>query len=294
MRAQPPHAHAGAPSAAARDALLTRGRHADPPESCEHVAANGDAHAPRMSALERELRPVDDNDPYVKKWCLHVRQNEELGKYLAAGLRIPSGQLAMVLPPNKIYQLDEVPDEDQNQVLQVSEDKYSSSVADTDYDCFLSHSCEPNLRVDILDDYTVNLWALRDIAEHEPLTFDYETTEYDMVPYMGDFLCNCHSPKCRGRVRGYKYRAVYDGEPAPAWPKKRSAAHSATIAPLSDGGKAGGGTVACSTVIPIAESGRTASVGGEPTAMLTLPDRSPPATMRLFSASSDDLSASSD
>ena len=62
---------------------------------------------------------------------------------------------------------------------------------------FLDHSCEPTAM--IRDREVI---AVRDIAEGEGVTFDYNTTEYDMAT---PFLCHCGSPICVGTVRGAKH-----------------------------------------------------------------------------------------
>lgn len=46
------------------------------------------------------------------------------------------------------------------------------------------------------------LVALRDIAKGEPISFDYNTTEWDMSC---KFKCLCASDKCYRIVQGFKY-----------------------------------------------------------------------------------------
>jgi anti-sigma factor RsiW len=62
---------------------------------------------------------------------------------------------------------------------------------------FLNHSCAPNTRL-VGRDLTANV----DIAAGDFLTFDYETTEWDMA---APFLCRCGAPACRGLIRGYRH-----------------------------------------------------------------------------------------
>jgi hypothetical protein len=62
---------------------------------------------------------------------------------------------------------------------------------------FMNHHCEPS--TEIRDRYVI---ALRDIAEGEDVTFDYNTTEYDMAE---PFTCRCGSARCVGLVRGAKH-----------------------------------------------------------------------------------------
>jgi hypothetical protein len=63
---------------------------------------------------------------------------------------------------------------------------------------FLNHSCEPNAGFDEL-----NLVATRRIEALDQITFDYNTTEYDMAT---PFECHCGSDDCCGVVRGHRWR----------------------------------------------------------------------------------------
>lgn len=62
---------------------------------------------------------------------------------------------------------------------------------------FLNHSCEPNAAFD-----DRRLIALRPIAAAEQITFDYNTTEYDLA---SPFECHCGSAGCCGVVRGARW-----------------------------------------------------------------------------------------
>ena len=62
---------------------------------------------------------------------------------------------------------------------------------------YLNHSCEPNAWL-----RGHELIALRNIAANHDVTFDYNTTEWDMaVP----FACHCGSARCLGTVRGFAH-----------------------------------------------------------------------------------------
>ncbi|MSU34443.1 MAG: SET domain-containing protein-lysine N-methyltransferase [Pedosphaera sp.] len=67
---------------------------------------------------------------------------------------------------------------------------------------FMNHSCEPNVVV-----RGRAVLACRDIEAWEDITFDYNTTEYDMAE---PFECRCGSPICRGRIQGFKYLSEAD------------------------------------------------------------------------------------
>ena len=80
---------------------------------------------------------------------------------------------------------------------QVGPNLYSCSLSEEDLDNFFAHSCEPCLRGTILPDYTIELFAARDIAAGESLTIDYEKFEEDLVSKGVDFECKCGAPSCR-------------------------------------------------------------------------------------------------
>jgi hypothetical protein len=61
----------------------------------------------------------------------------------------------------------------------------------------LNHSCEPNAYL-----RGVELAALADIPEGGEVTFDYNSTEWDMAH---PFDCLCGTPSCVGVVRGYRH-----------------------------------------------------------------------------------------
>ena len=63
---------------------------------------------------------------------------------------------------------------------------------------FLNHNCEPNAKFEIRI-----LIAIREIKASEQITFDYNTTEYDLAM---PFECHCKSDSCCGLVRGYRWQ----------------------------------------------------------------------------------------
>jgi hypothetical protein len=63
---------------------------------------------------------------------------------------------------------------------------------------FLNHSCAPNAKFD-----NRNLVAIREIKASEQITFDYNTTEYDLAT---PFECHCKSDGCCGLVRGNRWQ----------------------------------------------------------------------------------------
>jgi len=65
------------------------------------------------------------------------------------------------------------------------------------YWAFLNHSCAPNTYIK-----NKQLIALKDIPTGTELTFNYNTTEFDMAT---PFTCSCQHQNCQKEIRGYKY-----------------------------------------------------------------------------------------
>ena len=64
----------------------------------------------------------------------------------------------------------------------------------------LNHSCRPNAVF-----RGRRLVALRDIQAWEQITFDYNTTEFELAT---PFRCTCGEANCCGMVRGFKHLTV--------------------------------------------------------------------------------------
>lgn len=62
---------------------------------------------------------------------------------------------------------------------------------------FMDHACDPTALIRVR-----NVIARRDIEPGEAVTFNYNTTEYDMAE---PFRCNCQSAMCVGIVRGARH-----------------------------------------------------------------------------------------
>lgn len=72
----------------------------------------------------------------------------------------------------------------------------------------LNHACAPNARI-----VGRELRALRSIRAAEEITFDYETTEWDMA---SPFPCGCS--RCGGRkIRGFRYLPREERERRRPW-----------------------------------------------------------------------------
>lgn len=67
---------------------------------------------------------------------------------------------------------------------------------------FTNHSCEPNA---VIRDR--RLVAMTRIEPWQEITFNYNTTEYDMAE---PFECRCASTSCVGAVSGFRYLSTED------------------------------------------------------------------------------------
>ena len=86
--------------------------------------------------------------------------------------------------------------------VQVWEDLFVDFRGDSVSD-FFNHGCDPNVIVRLNRYY--DFLAIRDIRKGDEITFNYLTTEWDLVCEGLDFDCKCGSENCYGRIRGFKY-----------------------------------------------------------------------------------------
>ncbi len=61
---------------------------------------------------------------------------------------------------------------------------------------FMNHHCEPNSFI-----RERNVFALRNIEPWEEITFNYNTTEYEIAE---PFSCRCGSESCQGMISGFR------------------------------------------------------------------------------------------
>jgi len=66
----------------------------------------------------------------------------------------------------------------------------------------INHSCNANTKIDVEN---LTLIATRDIEKGEEITFNYNTTDYDLVCENQQFECHCESKNCIGVIKGFKY-----------------------------------------------------------------------------------------
>jgi hypothetical protein len=70
-------------------------------------------------------------------------------------------------------------------------------ILDEYYWRFTNHSCEPNTVI-----RSREVIASRDIETWSDVTFDYNTTEYEIAE---PFDCHCGSSRCLGRIKGFRH-----------------------------------------------------------------------------------------
>ncbi len=69
-------------------------------------------------------------------------------------------------------------------------------------DDYFNHSCNPTTKINWS---RCTFDALRDIRESEEITWNYLTTEYDLLRDSADFDCRCESQNCVRRIKGFRY-----------------------------------------------------------------------------------------
>jgi len=80
----------------------------------------------------------------------------------------------------------------------------SEEILDRYFWRFMNHSCEPNTLV-----RGQEVIASQDIEPWANVTFNYNTTEYDMAEPFG---CHCGSPDCLGTIKGFKHLTAEERE----------------------------------------------------------------------------------
>lgn len=80
----------------------------------------------------------------------------------------------------------------------------SEEILDRFYWRFMNHSCDPNTR--ICDREVI---ASQEIKPSADLTFNYNTTEYDMAE---PFACHCGISPCLGTIKGFRHLAFSERE----------------------------------------------------------------------------------
>lgn len=92
--------------------------------------------------------------------------------------------------------------------LQMGENVFLHGVGE--FDDYINHSCDPNCVVRFENDEAI-LYVLRDIKTGEELTFDYNTSDWDLVEQGQrtnsdlSFTCRCGSENCVGDIKGFRH-----------------------------------------------------------------------------------------
>lgn len=82
-------------------------------------------------------------------------------------------------------------------------------VMDRFYWRFINHSCAPNTLFK-----GRALVALKSIEPGQEITFDYNSTEYELTE---PFDCCCESDCCKGRIRGFRFLSRMEQERLRPW-----------------------------------------------------------------------------
>src|SRR5438105_3579586 len=119
--------------------------------------------------------------------ALEVRKTEGKGRGVFAAIPIPAGARILELQGEICKAADIPPDA---MTMQIDDDLWLCSDGTALDDC-INHSCEPNTGFAKND---LVLYALRDIAPGEELSWDYSTS----ISEAGwSLLCLCESNQCR-------------------------------------------------------------------------------------------------
>ncbi|MDX2105534.1 MAG: SET domain-containing methyltransferase [Candidatus Melainabacteria bacterium] len=92
--------------------------------------------------------------------------------------------------------------------LQMDEKVFLHGVGE--FDDYINHSCDPNCVVRFENDEAI-LYVLRDLKTGDELTFDYNTSDWDLIE-QGDrtntdlsFTCRCGTDFCVKEIRGFRH-----------------------------------------------------------------------------------------
>ena len=124
-----------------------------------------------------------ENDPVLKV----VRRRSAIGARLIAARPIPARASFFHLREARLVSRPTY------QTVQVSRVRHAFSLGALTY---INHSCRPNV---IVDTKEMVVWAIRDIARGEELSYFYPSTEWVMAR---PFLCLCGADNCIRIVAG--------------------------------------------------------------------------------------------
>lgn len=171
-------------------------------QKCErlHLDSARD-HLPPLPDSQRPRAMLSRNNEEILFTNIRIVETREKGKSIIVDENIKKGDsifsfIGVTMPI----------DEGSYKSLQINKDLCLESTEG--FDNNLNHSCTPNCYIDFKQNPNQPvLVALRDIKKGEELSFDYNTTDYNLndPKFMESFLCRCHAPNCLGEIKGYKY-----------------------------------------------------------------------------------------
>jgi len=128
--------------------------------------------------------------------CLQIKKIEGKGNSLFANRDFKVGEIVRPLKGVLKHAQDA-----SLYAIQLEEDSF----LDTEHryvEDYINHSCDPTTKIDF---DRMGFVCIRDIKNGEEITYNYLTTDYDLLRWNQDFICNCNSQNCIGRVNGFKF-----------------------------------------------------------------------------------------
>jgi SET domain-containing protein len=132
----------------------------------------------------------------IPKHLKFIRLKDK-GRSLFANKIIKKGEIVLRFGFDSISSYNKA----SNESVQIDKDKFLDSKYYYASD-FINHGCYANTKIDF---ESMNFVSLRDIKKGEEITYNYLTTEYDLIRDNLDFDCKCGSKKCFGRIKGFKF-----------------------------------------------------------------------------------------
>ena len=130
--------------------------------------------------------------------CTLVSNSDEVrlltsptGKSLVAARNIAAGKIVIHLAGSLVSKPSKYS-------IQISETTHLESPMESLHN-YIDHSCDP---VSYIDWEMLNLVSVKGISEGEKITYNYCTSEWDMVE---KFECDCRTAACLGIIGGAKY-----------------------------------------------------------------------------------------
>lgn len=163
-----------------------------------------DSHSMKRTNAQRAIRPLTTDEPHLPGTVLRTSNPyvgvlvEHAERRLVTTLAIPTGTVLFRIEGHETATPTKYS-------LQIGKDLHLDQRGARDatdrvwrfYWRYMNHACAPST---FIRDREVI--ATRDIAALEGVTFDYNTTEYDMAE---PFRCHCGSAQCVGLVRGARH-----------------------------------------------------------------------------------------